>query len=341
MVSPKLKSAIWLSLPTTLLIISYMSTSPEAEQAPQSVFDSRFLPRTTDPACLYFNFTQDVLVPADLGVGSPDSGNKFLEHFYQLTNPIVSRWKLEPARWGSSDRVAVLIESRCQPLIPWAVKFHMNHLGPTWSLLIVHIPENSACIRELLGVTKPQDRIVFLEMSSFEYPSHVNSLLLSPEFYQNLPQEHIFVFGLDSLLLQPNDLSEYLKYDYVGAPWKPSSSWCSAFNCDYGGNGGLSLRRRSAMLRLTSNLVCDHTSCSRKISREPDNTFNEDIWITTHMVERKDYLICPRPVCSSFSVETIFHPNPIGVHKPFWWLSAENIFTLYSQVCYLNSYFSS
>ena len=116
----------------------------------------------------------------------------------------------------------------------------------------------------------------------FEHGVHYDTLFKTRSFWLSIPAELILVFQADSLLCDstPWTIHDFLAYDYVGSPWRqeecPPDNDRSISICynDYiemvrkagflahegyklptgqGGNGGLSLRRRSKMLEITSN----------------------------------------------------------------------------------------
>ncbi|CAF1040320.1 unnamed protein product [Rotaria sordida] len=96
----------------------------------------------------------------------------------------------------------------------------------------------------------------------------------------------------------PHKITDYLSYDYIGAPWDPS--WFKYSKTNLVGNGGFSLRSRSKILALLA-LVSYH----RKVP--------EDVWyaVNLHRVNAK---IAPVAVAKTFAVETVYYERPMGVH---------------------------
>jgi Protein of unknown function (DUF5672) len=82
------------------------------------------------------------------------------------------------------------------------------------------------------------------------------------------PAEWLLVFQTDSILCanSKQSLNNWLDYDWVGAPWNPAGR--------FGGNGGLSLRRVSAIIDVLRNQV-----------REPGGA-PEDVWLTERLGHR-------------------------------------------------------
>jgi hypothetical protein len=72
-------------------------------------------------------------------------------------------------------------------------------------------------------------------------------LLTSRQWIATVACEHFLVFQAHTLLLQPASawFDRYRRYSFVGAPWLKYSDMP-----ELGGNGGLSLRRKSVMLPL-------------------------------------------------------------------------------------------
>ncbi|KAL8708761.1 MAG: hypothetical protein Q9220_006403 [cf. Caloplaca sp. 1 TL-2023] len=89
-------------------------------------------------------------------------------------------------------------------------------------------------------------------------------------------------------------IDSYLSYDWVGAPWSPSSR--------YGGNGGLSLRRVSSIIQILRDQV-----------RTP-NSDPEDVWLTSRLGHRPGAKVANGSTSLEFSGENIFTERPLGYH---------------------------
>jgi hypothetical protein len=84
----------------------------------------------------------------------------------------------------------------------------------------------------------------------------------------------------------------------------------------YVGNGGLSLRRKSAMLRALSSVVY--------------NGSNEDVFYSIHC---SIFLSIPSSeIACKFSVESVFYPKPKGVHKFWIFFKDRELEAIYSQI---------
>jgi hypothetical protein len=82
------------------------------------------------------------------------------------------------------------------------------------------------------------------------------------------PAEWLLVFQTDSILCANSrqSVNNWLEYDWVGAPWNPQGR--------FGGNGGLSLRRVSAIIDVLRNQVREEFGAP------------EDVWLTERLGHR-------------------------------------------------------
>lgn len=170
-----------------------------------------------------------------------------------------------------TDRCAVIVDGR--KIDYGIIRRHLELLTPEWEVKIInHLTPNS-----LEGY---------------------NRLLTSRSFWEPLC-ENVLIFQQDSMLLRKGINDFVGKWDYIGAPW--------AFQ-EFGGNGGLSLRKRGAMLRVID--------CSTW------NGENEDIYFCNNMHEMGMNL-APGEECAKFSVEAVFAIGTLGYHGIDNWLTGE------------------
>ncbi len=127
-----------------------------------------------------------------------------------------------------------------------------------------------------------------------------NRLLTSERLWKSLPADKVLIFQQDSALLREG-IEEFLEWDYVGAPWKFQ---------EHGGNGGLSLRDKNAMLKVIQNFTWDASQG------------NEDVWFCNKL-KQLGLNIAPREVCFRFSCEAIFQLGTLGYHQIESYLSKQ------------------
>ena len=211
-----------------------------------------------------------------------------------------------PAR---SDKLAVIVEFRNDMFLRHVIQIAIHHLAPKgFAFVFVHGTENALLAKtfiEPLGV-----RIWQLPRKNID-ASEYSGLLISRWFWDKLQSEHILLYQIDTYIRHGN-IEPFLEYDYVGAPWEPSQcTWVTSKSRV--GNGGLSLRRRSAMLRCLD-------------TRPPRYDSSEDMYFSQTC---EDLLHLPSTdVARSFAVETWEHPDPLGFHKPWLYLPPDKIYPL-------------
>ena len=86
-------------------------------------------------------------------------------------------------------------------------------------------------------------------------------------------------------------------------------------NLKYGFNGGFSLRNVETMIRIVSN--CLPVSYEDKDTEKITGIANEDIYFAYHISNNERFFDIPSiEIAKSFSIETIYHDDPVGLHKP-------------------------
>jgi hypothetical protein len=191
---------------------------------------------------------------------------------------------------------AVIIEPRKDEILDLVLNNFLYFLGNQWSLYIFHGTENEDYVKD---ITKNMGDIYFINLNKDNLSiKEYNELLTSKKFYDHFHCDQILIFQTDTLLRRPID-NKYLKYDYVGAPWRLDTPgiWKGMV-----GNGGLSLRNVYKMKNIIDIFKYDFS-------------INEDGYFSYYS-KFLNYNIPDFNTASEFSVETVFHPNPIGMHKP-------------------------
>lgn len=99
------------------------------------------------------------------------------------------------------------------------------------------------------------------------------------------PAEWLLIFQTDSILCANarHNLNDYLDYDWIGAPWNPGSR--------FGGNGGLSVRRVSAIADVLRS------------QQRADWSEAEDVWLTERLGHRPNARMANATVSLTFSGE--------------------------------------
>ena len=215
----------------------------------------------------------------------------------------------------SRFRAVTILHKPCSSLGYTLTNFASN-LGPEWPLLALHNEEVSQHLRRN-KIVRLQKRHGILHTASLEsngFPAlnlvdstSYSKLLSSKRFWSALKAQHVLIFQTDSVLcsMSPWSIKDFLRYDYIGAPW--IDRW---YGMDIG-NGGLSLRKTKTMIRITRSF-------------EFNETENEDIYFARGIYDlaRRDpsIIIPPVHVAAKFAYEAGRLPQvaSFGVHKtPF------------------------
>lgn len=170
------------------------------------------------------------------------------------------------------SKVALLIENRVNPILAPLMLHFMSVVPPDWrfrfmgSLESVAYLNGSRAIRNHVASGKLDLTYIPANMttgSQEEISRFLTTLWLYEQVLQ--PAEWLLVFQTDSMLCANSrqSLNSWLDYDWVGAPWNP--------NGRFGGNGGLSLRRVSKIIKVLQNQ-----------RRVPDSE-PEDVWLTDRL----------------------------------------------------------
>ena len=201
-----------------------------------------------------------------------------------------------PKITSDTTHYAITLEPRIHEDIYITMKTCMYYLNETnsnikWGLQIFCGSENYDYFKDMVKDWGDVDivNLGMVDLTKIEY----NKLFRDVEFWKKVKGDKVFTFQLDSILLR-SGIDEFLDYDYIGAPWrKPKEG-------SYVGNGGLSLRTRDVMLEI---------SATNKV----EEVIWEDIYFVKYLKGRG---VADVDDAKRFSMEDIYHPNPLGVHYP-------------------------
>lgn len=189
----------------------------------------------------------------------------------------------------------VIVEPRAHDALK-GVLHNTAHFFPNASFTIYHSEENDALVEDIVQ-NHPVRTICFREgnMSRDDY----NDLLKSPQFWQDRRCERTLIFQTDTGILR-NTIARFWDYNFVGAPWTWSELGDPFFQV---GNGGLSLR--DTAFSLNASIV--HESSP--------NSLPEDVFFSySSLYSQKSPTV---DIASAFSVEYMYHPNPLGFHQAY------------------------
>lgn len=230
----------------------------------------------------------------------PDLYQTFLNRGWQ------NDWNTHAPAEGSLLEMVIVEPRPGQPNLEPVLK-NFSCLVPYAALTVVHSPENAGDVSRILGDSPGNVRSVCLPGLSGATLGTYNQLLMSDAFWGTvLKGERILIFQTDTGLRR-NGILSYWHCDYVGAPW--TKDWAE---CGLVGNGGLSMRSRKAMQDV----------CGSPFSGP------EDVYFARELRKAGRYAVATPGQASGFSVEAVFHPNPVGFHKAYDYLPRNMFATL-------------
>ncbi len=201
------------------------------------------------------------------------------------------------------EGTAVIVDNRADEAIRFVIEQTHICLPNNWRLIWFHGSRTitEQVVSRLSAAAQARLRLIRLPHVKFTIADY-NRLCLSVAFWESIPTENILVFQRDGcpLHLSPHKITDFLEYDYVGAPWCHRNEQDPlAYRV---GNGGFSFRKRSAMIKALNSP--DH----------PHEDRPEDLYFS--YICRDLLHIAPFEVGCAFSVEEDHgYVIPFGFHK--------------------------
>jgi len=236
--------------------------------------------------------------------------------------------RLAPSPYNAS-KVAMLMEDRSIPHLAPLLLHMISVVPPDWRFVFLGSNDSIAFVNQSLPVqaherngkldfmrippgtlTKGQEEVSvtmtspwFWKMlggkSSWDYRDpYLDEVVIGPDGKARRRDqvEWMLVFQTDSIMCANSrvSLNDWLQYDWVGAPWSIEDR--------YGGNGGLSLRRLSAILKVLEFQ-----------ERTPESEL-EDLWLIHRIGNLPGAKMANGTVESGLSVEQVWNDEPMGYH---------------------------
>ncbi|EEY16490.1 conserved hypothetical protein [Verticillium alfalfae VaMs.102] len=208
----------------------------------------------------------------------------------------------DPRARFNQSKVALMIEPRVIPhLVPQIL--HMSAVAPPdWRFLFIGSNESVVSVARSFAIKNQQvvgklDLMVLPEPWQIDTKEHVYRLLTDMRFYDEfLPGiEWILKYEHDSILCSNSNssLNEWLHWSWAGAS--------RTVDDRFSGNGGLSLRRVSAIRRVL------------KIQERYNDTDPEDEWFGRRMWILPNAKVAAKDD-GVLAVEDVYKENPMGFH---------------------------
>jgi len=194
---------------------------------------------------------------------------------------------------------AVIVEPRRHAALGFVLRNFLENLDTRWKIIVYHGNRNGEWLSEIIekSLQEYTSRISLknLGVDNLRTSSEYSKILTTRKFIEEIPTETFLVFQTDSMInpKYKNLIYKFIDYDYVGAPWP--WDWLHV------GNGGLSLRKRSTMLKILD------------LYGPYDGPY-EDQFYSLHcgLVGGKKP---ERNEACEFSIEQIYNDYSFGMHK--------------------------
>jgi len=209
--------------------------------------------------------------------------------------------------------IAMLFETRVETRTPDILSNIDENIPSNWDMVVITPNDRSPLFEGLPKVAdirrKRRLLVVPLDPSQnkAEWSIHVyNGFVLSPEFWAPfLSYERVLTFQTDSVMCgarQGNNISSFLKYDYVGGPWFGDGLGHLGQSVTVG-NGGFSLRNPKWMVH-----------CAQLLSINPSWGTAEDIFFSW-CVSVFGGNVAPKTDAGHFCMETVGWPDALAMHQ--------------------------
>jgi hypothetical protein len=215
---------------------------------------------------------------------------------------------------------AVFIDFRILPNIEFLIRNAILKLGDEWSHTIVCGNKNYDYILDIVKNINKNINIIKLDYDNLNQGEYSN-LLTTEVFWKRLYGEKILIYQEDSIIFKKN-ISEFYKYDYIGAPFlKTSNDTPNSV-----GNGGFSLRTKLKMIEIIKkiNLKDTKINSSTKYYMKLKNLecIPEDVYFSKNMQEHNIGDVASWDEAFKFSSEQVFNPDSFAGHQ--FWMGNEN-----------------
>jgi len=198
-----------------------------------------------------------------------------------------------------TSKTILIVDTRGSEAMLPTIRSVIRNTSPEWSLTLIHpLHDHEDGHNGLKRMMISSGRDLVIRRFDFQIGEvgDYSATMMKPEIWKLVEAEHLLLIQGDSVMCN-DGLDEFLEYDYVGAPWNHKPDNISV------GNGGFSLRSRRLMEWCASNYT--------KHRNDPEDLFFSHCALEHGRVPSSDIAVY-------FSMESVWTPAPMGVHK-LWW----------------------
>jgi len=225
-------------------------------------------------------------------------------------------------------KLAFLVETRPIPHLPALFVHMMSVVPPEWHFLFMGSNESISHMRSSRVISQHEttgklEMRLLPEKYSVTSRESISQMFTDPDLYSKdlAPAEHLLVFQPDSIFCVNSEqsLNDWLEWDWVGAPWGPT--------IQFGGNGGLSLRKVSRILEVLG-----------KWKRRKGDGALEDLWLAQRLESLDGSRLPNATISKRFSVESVWDDRPMGYHVGWLGVHHEQIWDTEEQLNHIWRY---
>ncbi|CAL3973114.1 unnamed protein product [Diplocarpon coronariae] len=225
-------------------------------------------------------------------------------------------------------KVAFLVETRPLPHLPALLTHMTSIIPPEWTFKLMCSPTLLNLMRRSPAIARMEavGKVQFLDLpSNYSLATRetISQMFTDPHLHRDIlyPAEHLLVWQPDSTFCAnaPTTLNDFLEWDWIGAPWSKTA--------EYGGNGGLSLRKVSRIMGVLDS----------QTRRHGDGAL-EDLWLTSKLHEMPGNRMPNAMISKKFSVESVWDEKPLGYHIGWLGVHHEQIWDDQAQVDHIMKY---
>jgi len=207
---------------------------------------------------------------------------------------------------------AVIIDSRITDLFEIVLDNFYSNLDERWGFIIMTTNNNFEYIKDLVfrefNKETYRTTIIKFNIDHISSSNIYSNLFYYKSFYSYIPTEIFMIFQLDSLLSNKysSNIYNFINYDYIGSPFYYQNDYF------YVGCGGLSIRKKSKMIEIVNDI---------NYNNENNRKLPEDLFFC----EYHNIYKAPYHIALEFCSGVYFHPNSIGIHKTFDFITEDEI----------------
>jgi hypothetical protein len=210
---------------------------------------------------------------------------------------------------------AVIIDSRITDLFEVVLNNFYSKLDERWCFIIMTTNNNFNYLKDLIyrnfNKEKKRTTIIKFNINHISFDNY-QQLFYYESFYSHITTELFLIFQLDSLLSDKyhHQIYDFMNYDYIGSPFYKNDN-----EYYYVGCGGLSLRKKSKMIEIVNDI---------NYNNENNRKLPEDLFFCEYPFINK----APSNVALKFCSGLYFHPESIGMHRTFDFITQEQLNTI-------------